>query len=108
MSLEGAGRTALVTGASAGIGKAFAELLASRGYGLILTARRRDRLEELAAALRTQHSVNVHIIAADLADPASPAAVADDVASHGLRVDVLINNAGYGVPGRLELHPWQT
>ena len=107
-SAEGAGRTALVTGASAGIGKAFAELLASRGFGLILTARRRDRLEELAAALRQQHGANVHIVVADLADPASPASLVSDLDAHGLHVDVLINSAGYGVPGRLTSLPWET
>jgi short-subunit dehydrogenase len=107
-SREGAGRTALVTGASAGIGRAFAELLAARGYDAILTARRRDRLEAVAAALRQTHGVRVHVIAADLADPAAPAAVVTDITSRGLHVDVLINNAGYGVPGRLTAMPWQT
>jgi uncharacterized protein len=108
MPAEGAGRTALVTGASAGIGRAFAELLASRGFGLVLTARRRDRLEELASALRQQHGVSVHLIAADLADPSAPAAIVADMEAHGLHADVLINNAGYGVPGRLTSHPWHT
>jgi short-subunit dehydrogenase len=108
MPAEGAGRTALVTGASAGIGKAFAELLASRGFDLVLTARRRNRLEELAARLRQQHAISVHFIVADLADPSAPAAIVADVEAHGLHVDVLINNAGYGVPGRLTAHPWRT
>lgn len=108
MPAEGAGRTALVTGASAGIGRAFAELLASRGFGLVLTARRRKRLEDLAAALRQQHGVAVHLVVADLADPSAPAAIVADIEAHGLRVDVLINNAGYGVPGRLTSQPWQT
>lgn len=106
LSSEGSGRTALVTGASAGIGQAFAELLAARGYGLVLTARRRDRLEALAATLREQHGVPVEVIDADLADPAAPAAIAEAVRARGLRVDVLVNNAGYGVPGSYTKVAW--
>lgn len=108
VSREGTGRTALVTGASAGIGRAFAELLAARGYHLVVTARRRDRLEAVAATLRQQHGVSVHLIVADLADPAAPAALVAEIASRGLHVDVLINNAGYGVSGRLTALPWET
>jgi len=96
---EGAGKTALVTGASSGIGKAFAELLAARGYGLVLTARRRDRLDELARQLTAQHGVPAHVIVDDLADPDASARIAEAVRNNGLRIDVLVNNAGYGVPG---------
>jgi uncharacterized protein len=96
---EGRGRTALVTGASSGIGKAFAELLAARGYALVLTARRRDRLEELAAALRQRHGIAVHTIAADLADAGASSAIAAELQQQGMAIDVLVNNAGYGVPG---------
>jgi hypothetical protein len=106
MAREGAGRTALVTGASAGIGKAFAELLAARGYGLVLTARRRDRLEALAATLGQRHGVPVHIVAADLADPAAPAAIVSELEAHRIQVDVLVNNAGYGLPGRFDRPAW--
>ena len=106
MAREGDGKTALVTGASAGIGKAFAELLAARGYELVLTARRGDRLEELARQLTAQHGVAAHVIVADLAEPEASARIADAVRGQGLRIDVLVNNAGYGVPGSYVKVPW--
>jgi short-subunit dehydrogenase len=96
---DGQGKTALVTGASSGIGKAFAELLAEKGYTLVLTARRGDRLEALAAELQTRHGVAAHTLVADLADPGAPAAIAAELAQRKLAIDVLVNNAGYGVPG---------
>ncbi len=96
---EGRGKTALVTGASSGIGKAYAELLAAKGYALVLTARRRERLDELAAALRQRHGIDAHIIAADLADPDAPAMIAGELQQRHLTIDLLVNNAGYGVPG---------
>ena len=99
MAREGEGKTALVTGASAGIGKAFAELLAAKGYGLVLTARRRDRLDELAGRLTSQHGVPAFVIVADLAEPDASARIADAVRGQGLHIDVLVNNAGYGQPG---------
>ncbi len=103
---EGAGKTALVTGASAGIGRAFAELLAARGYGLVLTARRQDRLEALAATLRDRHGIPVAVIADDLADQAAPARLVDAIAARGLQIDLLVNNAGYGVPGSYGQVAW--
>jgi short-subunit dehydrogenase len=106
MTREGEGKTALVTGASAGIGKAFAELLASRGYGLVLTARRRDRLDDLARRLATQHGVATHVVVADLAEPDASARIADAVREQGLHIDFLVNNAGYGVPGSYVKVPW--
>ncbi len=103
---EGSGRTALVTGASSGIGKAFAELLASKGYALVVTARRADRLDALAADLRQKHGVEVHTIVADLALPHAPQQIADELAARGLTIDLLVNNAGYGVPGSYVDVPW--
>ena len=99
--------TALVTGASAGIGTALARVFAARGYDIILTARRRDRLEALAGELRERHSCSVHVFTADLADPASPERLVHDVAAAGLQVDALINNAGYGLPGRFLACSWE-
>jgi short-subunit dehydrogenase len=97
-----------VTGASAGIGQAFAEALARDGHSLILTARRRERLEALAEGLRRAHGIDAHVIVADLADAAAPPRLVDEIATRGLAVDILVNNAGYGVPGRYERSSWDT
>ena len=103
---EGQGRTALVTGASSGIGKAFAELLASKGYALVLTARRGDRLEALAAELAKTHGITAHAITADLAEPRASEHIERELAARRLTVDFLVNNAGYGVPGSYVDVPW--
>ena len=99
-------RWALVTGASAGIGAAFARELASRGSSLVLTARREDRLQALAAELLQRHDAQVVCLAADLADPASPAMLCAEIARRGIAIDTLINNAGYGLPGSFVSQPW--
>ena len=91
--------TALVTGATAGIGNAFARALAARGDHLVLVARDAPRLAETAAGLRERHGVEVEIIAADLSDRAQLGRVADRLRA-GPAVDVLVGNAGFGVPGR--------
>ena len=98
----------LVTGASAGIGAAFARELATRGHPLVLTARRADRLEALAAELRAKHGIDVHCIPCDLADPAAPQSLCEEIARRGIAVDMLVNNAGYGVTGSFLSRPWQT
>lgn len=90
---------ALVTGASAGLGAGFARELARRGHDLILTARRAERLQELAAELRERHGVAVHVFAADLAEPDAPDRLLGEVAAAGLPIDLLVNNAGYGARG---------
>ncbi len=91
--------TALVTGASAGIGAAIARVFAARGFDLVLTARRRDRLEALAKELSAAHGCAARVIVADLSDPAAPSRIFDEVARSGLTIDALVNNAGYGLPG---------
>jgi uncharacterized protein len=91
--------TALVTGASAGLGVDFARALAAEGHDLILTARRLDRLDTLAAELRAAHGINVETIAGDLAEPGGAGALIAEVAKRGLAVNTLINNAGFGASG---------
>lgn len=98
----------LVTGGSSGIGAAFARQLAALGHDLVLTARRADRLEALAAELREQHAAQVTVLPYDLADPATPRTLCDELDRRGLRVDWLVNNAGYGVPGTFVANDWTT
>ena len=98
-------KTALITGASYGIGEAFARRLAADGANLILTARSVNRLEALAAELRAQHGVNVTVIEADLAQATAPQLLFDNTEAAGLRVDLLINNAGFGLVGDFDQLP---
>jgi hypothetical protein len=86
----------LITGASAGLGAEFARQCRARGEELVLVARRKDRLEALAAELGSSH-----VIAADLAEPGAPARLLAEVEALGLQVETLINNAGFGVSGAL-------
>jgi uncharacterized protein len=88
---------ALVTGASSGIGAAFARNLAARGHDLVLVARRRDRLEDLAAELTQRHRRRVEIVPADLAEPCDRARLLREVSALGLTIDVLVLCAGFGM-----------
>ncbi|TCJ96409.1 SDR family NAD(P)-dependent oxidoreductase [Nocardia alba] len=99
-------RTALITGASAGIGATFARHLAASGYQLLLVARRADRLRELAEQLTGDHGVRCEVFAADLTDPAAPAAIVDFADQQGLDIDVLINNAGLSGKTAFADTPW--
>jgi short-subunit dehydrogenase len=100
-------RCALVTGASSGIGAAFTQRFAKEGFDLIVTARRIKRLEELKQKLEKDYGVEVMVIGADLADPAAPKQIVERIAASGMKVDVLINNAGYGLPGTYADTRWQ-
>jgi hypothetical protein len=99
-------RLALITGASAGIGAAFARAYAARGYDIALVARRRDRLETLASQLTHDHGVEAFAIAADLSIPDAQEPILQAVEAHGRHVDVLINNAGFGIPRYFTEAPW--
>jgi hypothetical protein len=90
---------ALVTGASAGIGAAFARALAQRGHDLILVARRAEALEALAAELASAHGARAAICPLDLTAPEAPARLVAFAGAEGLAVDLLINNAGFGLYG---------
>ena len=101
-------RTALITGASAGIGAAFAELYASKDFDLVLTARRADKLSAVAARLRERYGRQVDAVVIDHSDPEAARHLCAELDARGITVDVLVNNAGYGVPGRYEDVPWET
>jgi short-subunit dehydrogenase len=94
------GETAIVTGATSGIGLALSALLASKGYALVLVARDERGLEEVAARLAAEHAIHVTVIAADLASVDGAATVAERVASLGITPHVLVNSAGRGIYGR--------
>jgi len=91
---------ALVTGASSGIGTDLARQLAEKGYPLLLVARRKERLEALAAELTRKHQVDVVVLAVDLAEPTAAERLLAEVTQRGLRLEVLVNNAGYGMQGK--------
>jgi uncharacterized protein len=88
-------KVALVTGASAGLGVEFARQLSKRGYALVLAARRKDRLEELAAELG-----NARAVAVDLSKASAAAKLMADIEANGETIDLLVNNAGFGLIGR--------
>ena len=103
---EGSGRRALVTGASSGIGLAFAHLLAAHGYEMVLVARRTDRLEAAARDLTAQYGVLVHVHTLDLSEPQAVERLTRWLVERDLAIDLLVNNAGFGVPGRYAATMW--
>jgi uncharacterized protein len=100
-------RTALITGASSGIGEAFAEVFAAEGFNLVLAARREDRLRQVADRLQRQHGIRAEVIVVDLSVPSSSQALCAELEARGLSIDALVNNAGYGVPGQFLASPWE-
>ncbi|MFJ9797678.1 SDR family NAD(P)-dependent oxidoreductase [Streptomyces sp. NPDC101145] len=94
--------TALVTGASSGLGEEFAAQLAAGGYDVILVARSGDRLAALAERLTAEHGIRAHVMVQDLTEPDAARRIADRLAARGLSVDLLVNNAGFGTCGRFE------
>ena len=98
--------TALVTGASSGIGKEIARIHAAKGGDLVIVARREKALEELKTELEDKHGVSVVCIAVDLTADDAPQTVYDQVQSQNIEVDVLINNAGFGGHGKFHEREW--
>lgn len=98
----GHGQTALITGASAGIGVELAECFAKDGYDVIVTARSEGPLNALAGRLAREHDVHAVAISADIGQPGGGVKLAAEIAARGLGFDVLVNNAGYGLSGAFE------
>jgi uncharacterized protein len=98
-------RTALITGASSGIGEAFAETLAAKGSNVILVARSKGKLEGLASTLRKSCGIAAEVVVADLSEAGAPDEVFARVQELGLHVDILINNAGFGSHGAFHSLP---
>lgn len=96
MTVDG---TALITGASAGIGRALAEEFAANGHDLVLVARREERLEAIAEALSDDHWIEAHVIARDLATREGPDELYAETTDRGIQVDILVNNVGIGTQG---------
>jgi len=104
MNGQGGKPTALVTGASSGIGLELAKLLAADGHDLVLVARRERELRAVAD-VASRHGVRAHVVVADLADPGAPVRVAEAVRDAGVEVGVLVNNAGFGLHGAFAGQP---
>jgi short-subunit dehydrogenase len=99
-------RTALVTGASSGIGAELARVHAERGGDLVVVARRQDRLEALRAELEKAHHITVHVLVKDLAQDDAAQQIHDELQARGVRVDYLMNNAGFGNRGFFYEQDW--
>lgn len=99
-------KTALITGASSGIGLELAHLFAQDGYRLVLVARNRGALRELGDELQSRYDTTVRVSPKDLAHPASPAELYQELQEAGIVLDVLVNNAGFGLAGPFLKNPW--
>jgi short-subunit dehydrogenase len=100
-------KTALVTGASTGIGKELALIHAEKGGDLVVVARNREKLEDLKSQLEKNYAVNVRVIVKDLGKPEAPKEIYDEISKAGIQVDYLINNAGFGGIGKFHERDWQ-
>src|SRR5258707_6683095 len=98
------GSTALVTGASKGLGGVFSEALGVRGMNLVLVARSTDELNALSTRLYAKYKVRRTILSVDLADPSSPQRIVEEIERRGIQVDLLVNNAGFGLSGEFLSH----
>ena len=96
-----------MTGASSGIGEAFAEVFAASGFSLVLVARREARLRAVADRLCGRYGVEAHVIVCDLSRPDAVDGLCRRIADQRLDIDALVNNAGYGVPGSYLKNPWE-
>jgi short-subunit dehydrogenase len=101
MTMSYTGTTALITGASSGLGAEFAARFAARGANLVLVARRTDRLEDLARKLRDPDGISVTTLSKDLSRAGAGAELREELAGRGIRIDTLINNAGFATSGPL-------
>lgn len=101
------GKRVLVTGASSGIGTSFARQLAQRGANLVISARRKDRLDALAEELRKAHGIEVDVVAADLGKPDGARAIFAATEGAGKTIDVVVNNAGFGTKCEFVELPWE-
>lgn len=100
-------QVALITGASSGIGKEFAQIHAEKGGDMIIVARRADKLETLKQELEEKYKVQVMAIAKDLTAPEAPKEIYDEVSKAGIQVDYLLNNAGFGGHGKFHERAWE-
>lgn len=99
-------RVALITGGSSGIGEAFAEVFAAEGFDIVITARREEKLRAVQVRLQQRYGVRVEVVVADLERPDAAARLCAEVEARGLKIDALVNNAGYGVPGSYLASSW--
>ena len=99
-------RLCLITGASAGIGQAFARVYAAHGWDVALTARRAERLHQLADEIRMKYGVETLVVPADLGDPTAPEKLIHEIEGEGRVVDALVNNAGYSNVGGFAPNAW--
>src|SRR5690242_2542850 len=101
-------QTALITGASSGIGYELAKLCAEDGMELVLVAREQDKLTKVAGELAQKFKVTTHVITKDLTEPKAPQQIFDELAKKSMHVDILINNAGFGAGGEFTNIGYQT